>query len=68
MNYHHDPEVIKQMAWRYEEKCLDNTSKVDRVGQQKGKELKNDTVYHLFPKAVVNINYKMGRFQTVEMY
>ena len=29
---------------------------------------KNDTVYHLFSKAVVNINYKMGRFKTVGIY
>ena len=68
MNYHHDPEVIKQVAWRYEEKCLHNTSKVERVGPQKGKELKNETVYHLFPREVVNINYKMGRFKRVGMY
>lgn len=44
------------------------TSKVERVGPQKGKELKNETVYHLFPREVVNINYKMGRFKRVGMY
>ena len=46
INYHHDPEDIKQMAQRYEDKCLDNTLEVDTQSSRCDAAETNQTSIH----------------------